>query len=74
MPGWEILVGVVIGKVSPGPGADGLAIWYTKTPGSAGTFFPLHSLIFPGPAFGNTDKWDGLGIFLDTFNNLGGKV
>jgi mannose-binding lectin 2 len=36
---------------------DGLAIWITK--GRAE----------PGPVFGNTDKFDGLGIFLDTYAN-----
>lgn len=32
----------------------GLAIWYTTDQG------------FPGPAYGNKDTWDGLGIFIDS--------
>jgi len=38
-------------------GADGLAFWYTATKG------------FEGPVFGSSDKWVGLGIFFDSFDN-----
>merc|ERR1712141_943320 len=38
-------------------GADGLAFWYTATKG------------FEGPVFGSSDKWNGLGIFFDSFDN-----
>lgn len=36
---------------------DGLAFWYTRTPG------------IEGPVFGSVDKWTGLGIFFDTYDN-----
>jgi mannose-binding lectin 1 len=38
-------------------GADGLAFWYTSTKG------------FEGPVFGSSDKWNGLGVFFDSFDN-----
>jgi len=38
-------------------GADGLAIWYTKERGSE------------GPVFGSSDKWDGLALIFDSFDN-----
>lgn len=47
-------------KIAGGQGhlyGDGLAIWLTK--GRAQ----------PGPVFGNIDKFEGLGIFLDTYAN-----
>lgn len=33
------------------------AIWFTETAG------------IEGPAFGNTNTWKGLGVFLDSFDN-----
>jgi mannose-binding lectin 1 len=38
-------------------GADGLAFWYTATKG------------YEGPVFGSSDKWNGLGVFFDSFDN-----
>lgn len=38
-------------------GADGLAFWYTATKG------------FEGPVFGSSDRWNGLGVFFDSFDN-----
>ncbi|XP_074649418.1 protein ERGIC-53-like [Tubulanus polymorphus] len=38
-------------------GADGLGIWYTESRANS------------GPVFGNQDKWKGLGIFFDSFDN-----
>lgn len=38
-------------------GADGLAFWYTATKG------------FEGPVFGSSDRWNGLGLFFDSFDN-----
>jgi len=38
-------------------GADGLAFWYTDEPGQ------------DGPVFGSSDRWRGLGIFFDSFDN-----
>jgi len=38
-------------------GADGVAFWFTSTKG------------FEGPVFGSSDKWNGLGIFFDSFDN-----
>nr|XP_022312561.1 protein ERGIC-53-like [Crassostrea virginica] len=40
-------------------GADGLAIWFTEDKGQE------------GPVFGNQDKWRGLGVFMDSFDNDG---
>ncbi|XP_013776768.1 protein ERGIC-53-like [Limulus polyphemus] len=40
-------------------GADGLALWYTDKREKE------------GPVFGSTDKWVGLGIFFDSFDNDG---
>ncbi|NWI88752.1 LMAN1 protein, partial [Pitta sordida] len=42
-------------------GADGLAIWYTEEQG------------LEGPVFGAADKWNGVGIFFDSFDNDGKK-
>ena len=38
-------------------GADGLAFWYTTQPG------------VEGPVFGSSDKWNGFGLFFDSFDN-----
>lgn len=38
-------------------GADGLALWFTDKPG------------VEGPVFGSSDKWNGLGLFFDSFDN-----
>ncbi|XP_068226768.1 protein ERGIC-53 [Palaemon carinicauda] len=38
-------------------GADGLAFWFTSAPG------------VEGPVFGSSDKWNGLGVFFDSFDN-----
>ncbi len=40
-------------------GADGMALWYTK------------ETKIEGGVFGNTDKWTGLAIIFDTFDNDG---
>lgn len=53
---WEIEVVLRVngrGRV----GADGMAIWYTDKMGTE------------GPVFGSNDNWNGLGIFLDSFDN-----
>lgn len=39
-------------------GADGLAFWFTQTKGS-----------YDGEVFGSSDKWVGLGLFFDSFDN-----
>lgn len=39
-------------------GADGLAIWYTTEKGD-----------YNGEVFGSSDKWTGLGVFFDSFDN-----
>ncbi|RZF40141.1 hypothetical protein LSTR_LSTR010093 [Laodelphax striatellus] len=39
-------------------GADGLAFWYTEDKGD-----------YNGEVFGSSDKWKGLGIFFDSFDN-----
>lgn len=53
---WEIEVHVRIegkGRL----GADGLGLWYTSHNGELGT------------VYGAKDEWEGLGIFLDSFDN-----
>uniref|UniRef100_A0AAV2IWV4 L-type lectin-like domain-containing protein n=1 Tax=Knipowitschia caucasica TaxID=637954 RepID=A0AAV2IWV4_KNICA len=40
-------------------GADGLAIWFTTDQG------------LDGPVYGAADKWNGVGIFFDSFDNDG---
>ncbi|XP_031567567.1 protein ERGIC-53-like [Actinia tenebrosa] len=40
-------------------GADGFAIWFTETAGKQ------------GPVFGSSDKWNGLGVLCDSFDNDG---
>ncbi|KAK6184877.1 hypothetical protein SNE40_007239 [Patella caerulea] len=53
---WQIEVTIRVagrGRV----GADGMAIWFTAQPG------------IEGPVFGSNDKWNGLGVFLDSFDN-----
>ncbi|NWV21600.1 LMAN1 protein, partial [Origma solitaria] len=42
-------------------GADGLAIWFTEEQG------------LEGPVFGAADRWNGVGIFFDSFDNDGKK-
>ncbi|GAB0092585.1 Protein ERGIC-53 [Sergentomyia squamirostris] len=39
-------------------GADGLAFWYTTEKGD-----------YNGDVFGSSDRWSGLGIFFDSFDN-----
>lgn len=39
-------------------GADGLAFWYTQEKGH-----------YDGTIFGSSDKWNGLGVFFDSFDN-----
>uniref|UniRef100_V5GWJ2 Protein ERGIC-53 n=1 Tax=Anoplophora glabripennis TaxID=217634 RepID=V5GWJ2_ANOGL len=39
-------------------GADGLAFWYTQSKGA-----------YDGDVFGSSDKWVGLGLFFDSFDN-----
>ncbi|XP_071551294.1 protein ERGIC-53-like isoform X2 [Panulirus ornatus] len=38
-------------------GADGLAVWFNDKPAGE------------GPVFGSEDKWNGLGVFFDSFDN-----
>ncbi|KAJ3604920.1 hypothetical protein NHX12_026971 [Muraenolepis orangiensis] len=42
-------------------GADGLAVWFTSSQG------------LDGPVYGAADKWNGVGIFFDSFDNDGKK-
>ncbi|KRT85772.1 hypothetical protein AMK59_761, partial [Oryctes borbonicus] len=54
---WEVDVAFRVtgrGRV----GADGLAFWYTLNKGS-----------YDGDVFGSSDKWVGLGVFFDSFDN-----
>lgn len=54
---WEIDVAFRVsgrGRI----GADGLAIWFVTEKGD-----------YNGEVFGSSDKWTGLGIFFDSFDN-----
>uniref|UniRef100_UPI00398E6AD2 protein ERGIC-53-like isoform X2 n=1 Tax=Pristiophorus japonicus TaxID=55135 RepID=UPI00398E6AD2 len=57
---WEIEVAFRISGRNQ-IGADGLAIWYTRERGPTGS------------VFGAVDRWHGVGIFFDTFDNDGSK-
>ncbi|GFN88970.1 ergic-53 like protein [Plakobranchus ocellatus] len=62
--GWEIEAGLRIagrGRI----GADGMAIWFTENRASAQDD-PNTNVVF-----GAADKWNGLGVFLDSFDNDG---
>ncbi|XP_075064336.1 protein ERGIC-53-like [Mixophyes fleayi] len=53
---WEVEMSIRIsghGRL----GAEGLALWYTRTPGGLGT------------VYGSEDLWDGVAIIFDTFDN-----
>ncbi|XP_070537352.1 protein ERGIC-53-like [Ptychodera flava] len=53
---WEIeLIFRVSGRGRVG--ADGLALWYRTDKGQS------------GPVYGSTDRWNGLGVFFDSFDN-----
>ncbi|XP_051898510.1 protein ERGIC-53-like isoform X1 [Pristis pectinata] len=57
---WEVEVAFrIIGRNRIG--ADGLAIWYTREKGPT------------GPVYGAADRWHGVGIFFDTFDNDGNQ-
>jgi len=59
MPAWSAMLEIRASGQSPHLYGDGLAIWLTKT----------HEHV-EGPVFGREDKWDGLGLFFDTFQNI----
>jgi len=55
---WEVEVAIRVtgrGRI----GADGLALWYTNDRGTE------------GDVFGSSDKWKGVGVFFDSFDNDG---
>merc|ERR1711881_631954 len=55
---WEVEVFIRVsgrGRV----GGDGVAVWFTEELGK------------PGPVFGSSDKWKGMGLFFDSFDNDG---
>jgi mannose-binding lectin 1 len=53
---WEVEIDFKIGSQSS-LGADGLAFWYTR------------EYKQEGPVFGSKDKWTGLAVIFDTFDN-----
>ncbi|XP_061414579.1 protein ERGIC-53-like isoform X2 [Lethenteron reissneri] len=58
LPHWEVEVTLRVTGTGA-VGADGMALWYTANQGSE------------GPVFGAADRWNGLGVFLDSFDNDG---
>lgn len=59
MTEWSAMLELRASGQSPHLYGDGLAIWLTKA-----------SEHIEGPVFGREDKWNGLGIFFDTFQNI----
>jgi mannose-binding lectin 1 len=53
---WQIVFGFSAAGLNA-VGGDGIAFWYVRE--------PLRS----GPVFGYQDRWNGLGVFLDTFDD-----
>jgi hypothetical protein len=56
---WSAMLELRASGASPHLYGDGLAIWLVKS-----------SDHVEGPVFGREDKWKGLGIFFDTFQNV----
>lgn len=56
---WSAMLELRASGQSPHLYGDGLAIWLVKAASH-----------IEGPVFGREDKWDGLGIFFDTFQNV----
>merc|ERR1719440_554597 len=59
MPEWSAMLELRASGASPHLYGDGLAIWLTKAADHV-----------EGPVFGREDRWNGLGIFFDTFQNV----
>lgn len=73
-PDWEIHVQFHIHGESKGFFGDGLVIWYVKEPRATGKINELiisseQSSFHIGSVFGYRDRFNGLGIFLDTYGN-----
>jgi mannose-binding lectin 1 len=61
-PDWMVVLTIKISPNAEAPqrlGADGMAFWYTQ------------ERMEEGPVFGNRDRWNGLAITFDTFDNDG---
>ena len=56
---WSAMLELRASGASPHLYGDGLAIWLVKA-----------SDHIEGPVFGREDKWHGLGLFFDTFQNV----
>ena len=56
-PDWQLMLTFSI--KGPDHGSDGLALWYTRSPGQL------------GPVFGSADRWHGLGVLVDGYDNDG---
>jgi hypothetical protein len=56
---WSAMLELRASGTSPHLYGDGLAIWLVKA-----------SDHVEGPVFGREDKWNGLGLFFDTFQNI----
>jgi len=59
LPEWTAMLELRASGNSPHLYGDGLAIWLTKAADH-----------IEGPVFGREDKWNGLGLFFDTFQNV----
>jgi hypothetical protein len=57
MESWEMVVTFRFGGGSR-IGGDGMAFWIVQKPE-------------PGTVFGGADRWNGLGILIDTYDNDG---
>ena len=56
---WSAMLELRASGASPHLYGDGMAIWLVKA-----------SDHIEGPVFGREDKWNGLGLFFDTFQNV----
>jgi len=59
LPEWSAMLELRASGASANLYGDGLAIWLVKS--------PEH---IEGPVFGRQDKWNGMGLFFDTFQNV----
>jgi len=59
LPEWSAMLELRASGASPHLYGDGLAIWLVKSAEHV-----------EGPVFGRQDKWNGLGLFFDTFQNI----
>lgn len=58
-PSWSVMIKFRVSGTNAQLYGDGLALWFVQNPDHV-----------EGEVFGREDKWNGLGVFFDTFQNL----